>query len=200
MDSGNATLDAVPHEIVVAAVSKVHIAHIQASRTPNAPLYLPSAFSSADLSRLLPKLGATLPHEQSVALCEGTEIQRLNTSDLEWQYVANPRTRVYEGINALRSSWMASVSANLAKMSRRRVVLSLYESSAGDANSGLHYDQFDGVAVQFSGSKVWQFSDRSIETHAGDILAIPTNVGHSVRTPIKSAHLLVGYLPETLLT
>lgn len=184
---------------LASVVSALHATHLMGTGAAQRPVVRRALLPDAERLVQTSLLSSWTSGGRSVALVADHTIERVEGSALDRAMDSRPRTRVLEGLQSDRGSWAAFASAHLARISRRRVSISLYESDIGDASSGWHHDQFDGVVVQVRGSKTWQFDSGRVTTLPGDVMAIPFGVGHAVETPFHSSHLLVAYLPEDLL-
>ncbi|PGH46936.1 hypothetical protein [Streptomyces sp. Ru87] len=158
--------------------------------------------------------GASLPladrkaPEQTVALIDGMDFHRETRQDrVSRAYRERPRTRVYESLDVRSPSWVSLVALDLARLTRRRVICTAYESHAGDRNLGAHDDDWLGVAVQMRGAKSWLIwpgggePPKETVTRAGDVLVLPRCMKHEVSTPQRpghSTHLLFAITAEAL--
>lgn len=155
---------------------------------------------------------ATLPlptHEkgpdQTVALVDGMDFHReTDQAAITAAYLDRRRTRVYESIHARSDGWFSLVTLHMARMLRRRIICTMYESQAADRNLGPHDDQWFGVILQMKGAKAWRLwpdnggSPYTVTTRAGDVLLLPQGVKHQVATPNYSVHLVLAVTDEPL--
>ncbi|MFE2938483.1 hypothetical protein ACFXKG_05315 [Streptomyces sp. NPDC059255] len=157
--------------------------------------HLPHLFETEWTTGLPLPLGEQRTPGQSVALADGTTFHReTDQNRLSAAYKQQPRTRVYESIDARSDGWYSLVATQMARLTRRRIICTMYESNATDYNLGAHYDVWFGVIMQMRGTKAWKISapqgSQEIVTKAGDILLLPPNVEHDVTTPEYSVHLV----------
>ena len=159
------------------------------------------AFSPAWLDALPLPLGEKRPSTQTVALVDGTSFQReVNDSAVELAYRRQRRTRVYESIEARSDGWFSVAAVQLARLTRCRVVCTMYESNYGDKAIIPHVDAWYGAIVQMRGTKEWTlWKHKSTEsqctiTRQGDVLLLPPSVVHAVGTPRYSVHLVFAIM------
>ncbi|MEV0278569.1 cupin domain-containing protein [Streptomyces sp. NPDC050610] len=145
---------------------------------------------------------------QTVALMDRTGIYRdADAATVARAYRQRSRLRVYESIHVQSDGWYSVAALHLARLVRRRVILSMYESHADDHALGKHDDEWDGVIVQMRGAKRWQVWPRAdsdpheVLTRAGDVLLLPRGMPHDVSTPGDpggSVHLTFAITDEPL--
>ncbi|MEU3602668.1 cupin domain-containing protein [Streptomyces sp. NPDC006798] len=101
-------------------------------------------------------------------------------------------TRVYESLDVRSDGWHSQVSSGLARLLRRQVTCSVYESRTGDRSLGPHHDDWHGLILQTEGAKTWTLWPEGgpvqIDTRAGDVLIIPWGLLHDVTTPPDPGH------------
>lgn len=121
---------------------------------------------------------------QKVALASatGTDAERMVRPDPEQltaEYQQRPRTRVWESVDGAGADWTALTTVHLSSLLERRVICTLYQSTAGDDSLGPHDDNWWGVITQLRGAKHWRIWDRaddapsSVVMTAGDVLLLP---------------------------
>ncbi|MFE4055010.1 JmjC domain-containing protein [Streptomyces sp. NPDC059096] len=159
--------------------------------------HLPRLFEPDWTARLPLPLAERRPPGQTVALADESRFHReADERSLSIAYSRQPRTRVYESIDARSDGWHSLVSTKMASLTRHRVICTMYESNAIDQNLGAHYDVWFGVIMHMRGAKAWkiwnhpQQDPEEIVTRAGDVLLLPPHVQHDVTTPEYSAHLV----------
>jgi hypothetical protein len=128
--------------------------------------------------------------DQTVALVDGFDFYReTDEAAIADAYQARRRTRVYESIHARSDGWFSLVTLHMARLLRRRIICTMYESRAGDRNLGPHEDEWDGLIVQMRGSKSWRLwphpheQPHELLTQTGDLLLLPRGITHEVDTP-----------------
>jgi hypothetical protein len=143
--------------------------------------------------------------DQPVALVDGFDFHReTDEAAIADGYHDRRRTRVYESIDVSSDGWFSLVTLHMARLLRRRVVCTMYESRAGDRNLGAHDDEWDGLIVQMSGSKSWRLwpqphgQPRELLTRTGDVLLLPKGITHEVDTPDYSVHMVLAVTDEAL--
>ena len=161
--------------------------------------HFPGLFDPAWLASLPLPIGEQLPDSQSIALGgEGLSFERPASSEnLRQAYADQPRTRIYESIDARSGGWPAVATRHLMKLADCRVTCTMYESSRDDETLGAHTDKWYGAVVQVLGAKAWRLGqdtensqeDPTLITKAGDLLLLPTGLRHDVTTPEYSVHL-----------
>ena len=140
---------------------------------------------------------------KSVALVDGDVFERFTDQDnLELGYYLKPRTRVYESIHLNSNKWISIVVGQLSRLSKKRIVSTVYVSYETDFGLGLHYDQWHGVILQTEGDKIWDIYDdygnkESIHLQKGDILLLPEKLKHEVKTPKFSEHIVFAFLTNS---
>ncbi|MEV8333872.1 JmjC domain-containing protein [Streptomyces niveus] len=168
--------------------------------------HLPAAFEEQWIASL-PLPVEDRPPGQTVALVDNDGFQReMNEEAIAGAYARRPRTRVLESIHSRSDGWYSLVALHLARLLRRRVVCTLYESQAGNDNLGRHHDQWDGLIMQMRGVKTWrlwgeQDTQQPLEqllTRTGDVLLLPRGMSHEVETPDDSVHLVFAVTGEPL--
>jgi len=149
------------------------------------------------LSSLHLPVGEDKLDNQPVTLMDGHDFDRRAGSreEIKAAQAVRPRTRVYENFGECNSGWIRSAENRLAHQAGFSVGSSVFQSRAGDAAIGRHYDVWIGVIVQFEGAKVWDIwyqdgnTPAKLITEAGDVLLMPSGVEHAVRTPEHSLHV-----------
>lgn len=168
--------------------------------------YVPGVFREEWVTSLpLPRPQGVQRSGSKVTLIDGSHFHReADESALAQQYRARPRTRVMESINSRSDGWHALATLHLARVVRRHIVCSLYESHARDSTLGPHDDEWDGVIVQMRGAKSWRLwpepstEPRELVTRAGDVLLLPRGTTHDVATPNFSVHLTLAMTNRSL--
>lgn len=192
--------DQLDQDTVRRLIAQVHATYLSSLRKRHEAVVRRSMFDSAEKLLEDEVVSKWVSRGRQVALVAHHTVSRVDSArDLKTQTQLRRRTRVIEGLQSDRSSWAALAAAHLGRLSRRRVSISAYESTKGDASGGWHCDQFDGVVLQVRGEKHWTFESQQLLTRPGDIMAIPFGLGHDVFTPQESLHLLFVYLQEPLL-
>jgi Cupin superfamily protein len=163
-------------------------------------VHLPQLFAQSFIESLSLPLGEQKPLTQSIALVDDDFHREMDIVAAQEAYANKPRTRVYEGIDVRSDGWFSLVSLQFARLTRCRVVCTLYESNAGDSTLGSHVDAWFGAIVQMHGCKTWTLwhpeAKKPIElmTRPGDVLLMPPTVEHSVATPNYSVHLVFAII------
>ncbi|MFJ4688284.1 JmjC domain-containing protein [Streptomyces sp. NPDC088789] len=162
-------------------------------------VHLPGRIPLAQITDL--DLPAETDHP--VTLVGDTGIQRPTRDTAAAEYARRPRTRVHENAGA-RTGWAALTAAHLARLSRRHVQCSLYESRTGDQTLGRHDDDWDSLIVHLHGEKHWTLwthpdtEPAQVVTRPGDVLALPRGVPHDVATPGRSVHAVFALTTQPL--
>jgi len=142
--------------------------------------------------------------DQTVALVDGFHFHReTEEAAIADAYRARRRTRVYESIHARSDGWFSLVTLHMARLLRRRIICTMYESQAADRNLGPHDDEWFGVILQLHGAKAWCLwpdtgAPYTVTTRAGDVLLLPQGVKHQVDTPNYSVHLVFAVTDDPL--
>ena len=168
------------------------------------PVHLPQVFDKEWMAAL-PLPTQEKDPDQTVALVDGFAFHReTDEAAIADAYQARQRTRVYESIHARSDGWFSLVTLHMARLLRRRIICTMYESRAGDRNLGAHDDEWDGLIVQMRGSKSWQLWPQphgqpyELLTQAGDVLLLPRGITHGVDTPDHSVHIVLAVTDEPL--
>ncbi len=160
-------------------------------------LHVKRVFDPAWLQSLPLAVGENRAASQEVSLLDPHGIERwLHDADVEAAYSAQPRTRAYENLGKFGGGWVRDVVIALSAATGFCVSSSSYESRKGDASFDAHVDGWIGLIPQVKGSKLWLVRDdhgrgplQELVTEAGDVLLMPPDVQHEVRTPESSLHL-----------
>lgn len=162
--------------------------------------HIPGAFQPAWLASLALSIDGRPGSNQTVALVKGDDFDRSAIgADVAIAYSNNPRTQVYESVGARSGGWFAAVDTLLARLFRCEVTSDVYVSNVGDANIGLHRDEWYGIIIQLYGAKQWTLLDPKgvptvIMLEAGDVLLLPPDVRHNVSTPHHSMHVVFAVM------
>ncbi|MFE7122208.1 JmjC domain-containing protein [Streptomyces sp. NPDC057654] len=170
--------------------------------------HAPQVFAAPQVEALPLPLADQRSPRQTVALMDRTGFYRdADEEAVKHAYDQRARTRVYESINVRSDGWYSLAALHLARLVRRRVICTMYESHAGDRTLGKHDDGWDGVIVQMRGAKQWQVwphaddDPHPVLTQAGDVLLLPRGIPHDVSTPSRpgySVHLVFAITDEPL--
>jgi hypothetical protein len=168
------------------------------------PVHVPGAFDPAWLRELPLPVGTDRPATQPIALVDQhTSVSERHSFErstdeqaIDDAYRREPRTRVYEDIGYSGDGWFSLAARQLVRLARCKVVCALYSSCADDLTMGEHHDMWQGVIIQFDGTKVWHTRadmaspPREITMRAGDMLLMPNGTWHEVSTPDHSTHMV----------
>ncbi|MFE9789233.1 JmjC domain-containing protein [Nocardia salmonicida] len=175
----------------------------RASASGPRPIHIPEAFDRRLVERVSLPTVDNRPDTQTVALVDGLRFDRHNANtSIDAAYADLPRTLVFESINTRSNGWYSIAAIQLARMARCRVVCTMYQSKIGDLNLGAHVDEWFGAVVQVCGAKEWKISTHMgtspmrVNTNPGDILLLPPEYEHEVRTRYESTHLVFAFLTE----
>ncbi|MBV9853118.1 MAG: hypothetical protein JOY82_01150 [Streptosporangiaceae bacterium] len=160
--------------------------------------HYPAVFGPLWLESLSLPIGDDKPAVQPVALIDNRHSafeRHRDAAMLREEYQRRPRTKVYEDIGHESDAWYALTAGYLTRLSRSglHVTCSVFENKHGDETFGAHQDTWFGAVIMFAGAKEWTLGEglpgetepapRKVTTYTGDVLLIPKNLPHSVRTP-----------------
>lgn len=192
-------------DAAIAIASRLWIAVLRSggsSSSGTKPALVRGVFDPAVLHGLWLPVGANRPAAQTVALADrGIDLERFtDPGSLSAAYRNRPRTRVYESMDVRSNGPLSLAALLLSSAAGCKVVCTLYESHAGDATMGEHWDDWFGVIVQLDGEKRWLLrvdpSGRreSILMQAGDVLLLPRGVRHESKRTISHCTRCSRYL------
>jgi len=177
---------------------------------PGAPAFrhCPAVFDPAWLAGLRIPAPAALPPGRTAAMPDpaGRAFERhAGAGALAAAYQRMPRTRMIDDIGwGDGTPWAALAGRHLTRLAGAgpRIIITVYQSAAGDQELGTHQDAWTSAIVQADGAKTWETghalirpgdAGRQVTITAGDILIVPRNLPHLVTTPPdpgRSTHLV----------